>query len=253
MENITIEAQHRELLSRGRLNALRKEGWIPAVLYGGAKNSRSKTKTAGTLLKIEEKSFLKKVGSQKRSNVIVELKLGKESANAVVKEIQKDSVTRRMLHIDFQRIVMTEKLEVMVPIRFEGEAPGVKLSGGILEHIARELKISCLPKDMPAAIAVDISKLEIGQGISVKDIKEIPGVQILSDPNLLVANVVAPTVLEEAAAPAAAAAAEPEVIAKGKKPEEGQEGAVPAAGGKPVEKGAAAPATAKAGAPPQGR
>ena len=142
---------------------------------------------------------------------------------------------------------MTEKLEVMVPVHFEGEAPGVKLGGGILEHITREVRISCLPKDMPGAIMADISKLEIGQGVSVKDLKPLAGVEMLSDPNLLIANIVAPTILEETAVAAAPTAAEPEVIAKGKKPEEGAEG-TPAAAAKPGEKGAApAAAPAKGG------
>lgn len=237
METITIEAQNRELQSRGQLNAMRRNGWIPIVLYGESKRSSSKGKQGSTMLKIERKNFLKSLRAHGRSNLVVELKWGKEAANAVIKEIQTDIMTQGLIHVDFQRIVMTEKLEVNVPIHFEGESPGVKLSGGILEHITRDLKIVCLPKDIPKHVSVDVSKLEIGQSISVKDIGSIPGVQILSDPDQMVANVVAPTILEEITPAVEPLAAEPEVIAKGKKPEEGAEGAEPApAAGKPQDK-----------------
>lgn len=223
MQTITLDVQERELLSRGKLNGMRRGGWIPAVLYGAIRGAASKNKKSkNVLLQVHEKSFLKMVGPEQRSNAILELKWGQESANVVIKEIQRDVVSRHLLHIDFQKILMTEKLEVMVPIHVIGEAPGVKLSGGILEHITRELKILSLPKDIPQQIPVDVSHLEIGQGLSVKDIKEISGVQILADPHLLIVNVVAPTALEEAPAVAAPATTEPEVIAKGKKPEEGE-------------------------------
>lgn len=239
MEMVVLTAELRELSSHGKLNSTRKGGWIPAVLYGSEKSRSSNGKQKNALLKVNEKAFLKTVGTNKRSNVVLELKWGDQTAHVVIKEIQRDILTRQVIHIDFQRISMTEKIEVMVPIRIVGEAPGVKLSGGILEHVTRELKILCLPKDIPSEIAADVSQLEIGQGLSVKDLKEIPGVRNLSDPNLLVVNIVAPTVLEEIAAPAAATTAEPEVIAKGKKPEEEAAAAAPASQTKTPEKGAA--------------
>jgi len=238
METIKIEAEKREMLSRGKLNAMRTEGWIPVVLYGSDKKASSKPGSASIPLRIWKKSFFKSLGTHKGSNVIIDLHWGKESANTVIKEVQKDVVTEQLLHIDFHKIVLTEKLEVMIPIHFTGEAPGVKLSGGILEHIARELKIICLPKDIPSDVKVDITKLEIGQGISVKDLGSMPNVTILSDPNQLIVNIVAPTILEEVAPADVPVSTEPEVILKGKKPEEGKEGEAPAAtpqdkGGKP--------------------
>lgn len=246
MQNIKLEAETREPISNGKLNTLRKEGWIPAVLYGTDKAaSKNKKGSSNVLLKVNEKNFLKTVGSHK--SMIVELNWGSQNANVVIKELQRDPVSRKFIHIDFQKISMTEKLEVMVPIHTVGEAPGVKLAGGILEMITRELKVLCLPKDIPQAVNVDISHLEIGKGLSVKDIAAIPGVEILSDQNLLVVNIVAPAA--EEVAPAAATPtgpAEPEVIAKGKKPEEGEAaaGAAPAAG--KAEKGAPAATKEKA-------
>jgi large subunit ribosomal protein L25 len=143
---------------------------------------------------------------------------------------------------------MSEKIEISVPIHVVGEAPGVKVSGGTLEHLTRSLKVRCLPSNIPQMVEVNVSTLEIGQSILVKDLKPIEGVEILTDVGLIVVNVVVPKV-EEEVAPAAAAvpgAAEPEVIAKGKKEEEGAEGeaAKPAAGAdaKKPAAGAAAPA-----------
>ena len=247
MATISIEAQTRDKASQGGLNLMRREGWIPAVLYGG-----SKGKEDNVSLKLDGKTFLKTIAGHSTSSLILELKWEGQSANVLINEIQKEHLSSRPIHIDFHRVVMTKKLEVQVPIHLDGEAVGVKMSGGILEHITRDVRVSCLPKDIPERIHMDISALEIGQGLTVKDLKAPPGVEILSDPGQLVANVVAPTILEEVA-PAAAApgAAEPEVIAKGKKPEEGEaaEGqAAPAAAGK----GGAAQASPspKPGSPP---
>lgn len=249
MDTITLEAVTRTLQTRGKLSTLRHSGWIPAVLYGGAKKSSKKEAGSSVLLQVNEKIFLKTLVGRQWSNLILSLRWDKEDANVLIREIQRDVVSHKLLHIDFQKVAMDKKIEVMVPLHLSGEAPGVKLSGGILEHITREVKVSSLPKDIPRQIDIDVSHLEIGQGIQLKDLKEMPGVQILSDPNLLIVNIVAPTVLEEAPA-AAPVTTEPEVIAKGKKPEEGEaaEAAAPAAGKAP-EKGAAAPAKEKGAAP----
>ncbi len=225
MQTIILEAETRENLTNGQLKDLRKSGWIPAVLYGGTKKKSSKKEDGLGLLKVPEKSFLKILNNH---NAIVELKWGSQVEHVVIKEVQRDVVTEGCLHVDFQRINLTEKLELLVPIHFVGEAKGVKLSGGILQHMVRELKVLCLPKDAPSKIDIDVTHLDIGHGISVKDLKEISGVQILTDPNQLVANLVAPTILEEAPAVEAPTTAEPEVIAKGKKPEE-EDGTTPAA------------------------
>lgn len=251
MESITLEATTRNLVTTGKLHDLRKSGWLPAVLYGGTKKSDKKEPGNSIMLQVNEKIFTKTLVGNQWSNMIIMLKWEKESANVLVREIQRDVVTNKLLHIDFQRVAMDKKIEVMVPLHLAGEAPGVKLSGGIMEHITREIKISSLPKDIPHQIDVDVTHLEIGQGIQLKDLKEIPGVEIVSDPNLLIVNIVAPTILEEAPA-ATPVTTEPEVIAKGKKPEEGEAGAAaaaPAAGGKAPEKGAPAPGKDKGAAP----
>ena len=127
MQNVTIEAQPREQLSRGKLSDLRKSGGIPAVLYGGAKAAKSKKSDKGqTLLMLDEKSFVKML-TKEGSNVLLELKVGADKTNAVIKEIQRNYVTRKLIHVDFQRVDMAKKLEVSVPVHLTGEAPGVKL------------------------------------------------------------------------------------------------------------------------------
>src|SRR3989338_9781471 len=167
MQNVTVEAQLREQLSRGKLSALRKGGAIPAILYGGAKAKKSDK--GQTLLQINEKAFTKML-QKEGSNVLLELNVGSDKTNVVIKEIQRNYVTRKLIHVDFQRVDMSKKLEVSVPVHLAGEAPGVKLHGGILEHITREVRVSCLPKDIPHQIDVDISKLEIGKSLSVADL-----------------------------------------------------------------------------------
>jgi large subunit ribosomal protein L25 len=222
MQIVDLEAKQRELKTKGALQTIRQGGEIPAVVYGGKKNPST--------VSVVAKGFQQLVKAH-GENVVVNLKLGSETETVLVKEIQRDPLSRAFIHVDFQRISLTEKIEVDVPVHVKGEAPGVKLAGGILEHILREVRVRCLPTNIPGELHVDVSGLDINQGLRVKDIQLEEGLEILTDPEQLVVNIVAPTVLEEepaAAATAAAGPAEPEVIAKGKKPEEGAEAAAPA-------------------------
>lgn len=222
MKTIELGAERREGMTKGNLRQLRLKGQIPAVVYGGKADSSSLFINGKELAQV-----LKGHGT----NVLMDLKVGEKSEVVLLKDVQRHFVSHSILHVDFQRISMTEKLEVNVPLHVTGEAPGVKLSGGILEHILRELRVRCLPADIPDGINVDVSALQINQGLKVKDIPLPTGVEAVTDVNSLVINIVAPAE-EEAAAPAAAGApatAEPEVIAKGKKPEEGEAAAAPAA------------------------
>lgn len=232
MQTIEMNAKKRTVSTRSVLNSLRKVGEVPAVVYGGRKEPWP--------MSVNGKEFLQIVRAH-GINVVMNLKVGNETETVLVKEIQRDPLGHHILHIDFQRISLTEKIEVGVPVRVKGEAPGVKLSGGILEHILREVRVKCLPMAIPQALDIDVSSLQINQSLKVKDVARPEGMEILTEADQIVVNIVAPSELEEVT-PAAAVPtgpAEPEVIAKGKKPEEGEEGA------------AAAPAAAKdAKAPP---
>lgn len=235
MQTVELKGKKRDLSTKGALRRLRTEGEVPAVVYGGQKSP--------SVLAVSNKelqALLKTHGA----NVLVNLKLDSQAETVLVKEVQRDILTRSFIHIDFQRISMTEKIEVSVPVHVKGEAPGVKLSGGILEHILRELRVRCLPADIPAALEADVSALQLNQGLRVKDIPLPKGLEVITEAEQLVVNIVAPTVLEETPAPGAAAAAgpaEPEVIAKGKKPEEGEESAAAPAKGAAPAKDAKAP------------
>jgi large subunit ribosomal protein L25 len=225
MQRVELEVQARdEQLTAGKnLNQLRSEGWIPATLYGNGKPES---------VAIQHKAFAKALqGNKAGTNALFNVKLGGATALAVIKEIQRHLLKHTPIHIDFQRIDTKKKLETSIPVHPVGEAPGVKNGGGILEHITREVRVRCLPDDIPASIDLDITKLELGHGIKVKDLPALSGVEYLTLADTIVVNIVAPKV-EEVATPAAGAAAgaTPEVIAKGKKEEEGAAGAKPAAG-----------------------
>lgn len=223
MKEITLEAETREVSTKHNLKDLRAKGKIPAVFYG--KNEKSLS------LAIPAKKLDEAINSGFGSNVLINLKLGGATKTAIIKEIQRDIISQQPIHVDFQAISMQDKIEVNIPLHITGIAPGVKLSGGVLEHILREVRVSCLAKDIPKFINVDVSSLEINHLLAVKDLQKIDGVSILTDPNSIIVNIVSPTILEEAPAAAATEAeaaaavpAEPEVISKGKKEKE-EEGA----------------------------
>lgn len=219
--------------TRKTMAELRSSRRIPGVVYGGNGENR--------LVVIEERALadaLKTGGA----NAIIRLQHEKGEDTVILKEIQRHAVTSVPLHVDFQRIDLKKAISVKVPTHPVGEAPGVKLQAGILDQTMRELLIEALPGDIPQRIDVDISALEIGKAIHVKDIAVPKGVKLLDDPERIVVHVMVPAA-EEAPAPAegAAAGAEPEVIAKGKKEEEGEAAAGAEAKKEPAGKKEAAP------------
>lgn len=240
MQRIELEIKPRDLGEKEKprnLTQLRSEGWIPGTLYGNG-NPVS--------VAVDAKTFSKALHNPAGMNALFNLKLNGDVTLGIIKEVQRHVLKHNVIHVDMVRVNTKEKLELNVPVHTVGEAPGVKNSGGILEHITREIRIRCLPDDIPAAINLDVSTLELGDGVKVKDLPPLKGVEFLTASDTIVVNVVAPKV-EEVTAPtpaegAAATGAQPEVITKGKKEEEGAEGAAaPAAGAK----GASAPAAKK--------
>ncbi len=234
MQRIDLEVKPRELGQKekqGNLNQLRKEGWIPGNLYGNGKPVN---------IAIDAKTFAKAIHTKAGANALFNVKYGSETSLSVIKEVQRHIWKHHPIHVDLQRINMKEKLTLNIPVHITGEAPGVKNSGGILEHITREIRVKCLPDDIPATIEVDVSQLELGHGVKVKNLPAIKGVEVVTGPDIIIVNIVAPKVEEVVtpAADAAAAGAQPEVITKGKKDEEGA--AAPAAAG--AAKPGAAPA-----------
>ena len=214
MKEVILDAENRELGSKSSLENFRKQGKIPAVVYG------KEIKPASIV--VDSKAFMSIVEAN-GANVVINLKMKDGNQAAIIKELQRNILTQAPMHIDFQAISLKDKIEVSVPIHIEGVADGVKNFGGLMEFIEREVKVSCLPTNIPQKISVDVSPLGLGQGITIASLPQLDGVDYLQDPSTLIVHVVA--VSEKADASADAAPAEPEVISKGKKDKEGEEDA----------------------------
>jgi large subunit ribosomal protein L25 len=229
MARVSLKSETRELKTKNTLQTLRKDGKVPGVYYGQGEKTQTIT--------VNGKEFEKLLHSGVGKNVLIDLAIDGKTKTVIIKEIQRNLLDHTLSHVDFLAISMKEKIEINVPVHLTGTAIGVKDFGGILEHMIREIKVKCLPNDIPASINIDVTNLNIGDGFSVKDLPKMEGVDIVSEPSTLLINVVAPMKIEEvapaagdAAAAVAGAPAEPEVISKGKKDKE-EEGAVAAPAG----------------------
>ncbi|MDD3729987.1 MAG: 50S ribosomal protein L25, partial [Endomicrobiaceae bacterium] len=180
MKQVVLEAELRDVSKN--LNALKNSGKIPAVFYG--KNEKPVT------ISVDSKKFMSLI-EKEGANVIIELQLKDGKKTAIVKELQRHVLTQAPNHIDFQAISLTDKIEVMVPIHTEGIADGVKNFGGTMEHVIREIKVRCLPTNIPAKINVDVSALGIGQGITVGNLPKLDGIEYIHDASSIVINVLA--------------------------------------------------------------
>ena len=218
MPVIPLTGAKRDRLGKGGARKSRAAGQIPAVLYGHGE--------APIPVAVGTRAFEIALHKHEGGNPIVNLALDGSEYTALIRAVQYDPVTHAVLHLDFQHISLTETVEVKVALHFEGLATGVKDGGGILESIMREVEVRCLPTQIPPSISVDVSRLNIGDSIHVNELV-VPNVEILTDPTAAIVTVVPPTVMEEKPAEEVAVAegaAEPEVIAKGKKDEEGEGG-----------------------------
>lgn len=225
MDQITVEATPREDRGKNAARRMRRQGHVPAVLYGG--DGKSLT------LAVNTKQLAAIMRSQSGHNTIFKVKLPTGEQSAMLKDWQVDPLLGTLLHVDLLRVAMDVRMHVMVPVHTFGEAQGVKLQGGIFEMVTREVEIECLPSDIPGEIRVDISELMIGKQLRAGDLPiDAAKIKLVTDPQRVVAHVVALRAEEEkpaeAVAAEAAAPAEPELIKKGKK--EAEEGEEPAAG-----------------------
>jgi len=218
MADIEIQAVLRNGASKkGELSESRSKREIPAVVYGGEKK--------GNLHVVVHERALNDAIKAGGTNAIIHLKHDKGVETVIVKEMQRHVVTSAVVHVDFQRVDLKKKITVNVPVHVVGEAPGVKLHGGVLEHILREIEVEALPGDIPQTIEVDVSSLNIGDGVKAADLKVPAGVKVTEEAGQTVLHIVHATV-EEAPAPAAEgdAPAEPEVLKQKKEGEEAAEG-----------------------------
>lgn len=218
MEKVILKAEDRAGSGKKIARQLRVKGIVPANVYKGGKEAQS--------IQLVEEDLSEVLHTKAGENVIITMKItGAKDRTVVIKEIQRDPIKDKVLHVDFNEISLTEALKVNVPISAKGEPEGVKKDGGILEHVMWELQIECLPTAIPEKIEVDVSALKIGEAVFVKNITVAEGIKVLNDPELI-AMIVKPPKVEAPKAEAGAeeAAAEPELIRKKKEEEAGEEG-----------------------------
>src|SRR5271157_2185586 len=223
-----VEAKPRQGGGKNDARRLRASGMIPAVVYGAGQPTQA--------IAVDPKQMRRILNSETGHNSIFDLTVDGTSAKVMIVDWQYEPIKSALLHVDLKRIAMDKALRVSVPILMKGEAPGVKVQGGILEQLLREVEIECLPGDIPGHIDADISNLMFGQVVRVSDLPHVGKLKFITDENQPVAHVVAVKEVVEAApaaegvgaaAASTPSAAGPEVIKKGKQEVEGE----PAEGG----------------------
>ncbi len=212
MKTIELNVEKRSTIGKNEARRDRAAGRIPAVVYGAGKPN--------VPISVNRKALSDVFREGAGENAIFLLKLAgsDQSRHAMIREMQRDPVSRTPLHIDFVRVLMDVKITLKVPVEVVGIARGVKADGGILDLVTREIEIECLPGNIPAHLSVDVSELGIGDAIRISQIPAVEGVAIVDNPEKVVAHVAHPTREEEpvAAAEGAAEPVEPEVLKKGK-------------------------------------
>lgn len=215
MPEIVVPAESRSETGKNANRRLRTRGMIPGVLYGTGK--------AAVPVAVSPREIGNVLKSAAGENTLFDLDLAGERRKVILKEFQREPLRGTILHADFYEVALDKALVVTVHVELEGTPVGVKIQGGIVDFVTRELEVECLPADIPERIVVDISHLELGKHLRVSDLRLGDRVQVLAEPDVVIAHVVLPRaeVAAEAAAaetvaPAEPGAAEPEVIKKGK-------------------------------------
>lgn len=216
MKTLQVIAQPRTSCGASAVGRLRRQGILPAVVYGAGRPGRN--------IQMSLHDFEQTLRGHAGEHLLMDLIIGNEPpVKVLLKEIQHHPVSGRMIHVDFHEVTMTKKLRVEIPIRLVGEPVGVSQQGGVLEHLIRALAVECLPGDMIEHIDLDVSGLHIGESLTVAHIQLDPTrFTVLTPPEVAVATVAAPRVEEEpvpAEVAAAELAAEPEVIREKKEEE----------------------------------
>jgi len=231
---IIVESAPRSDRGKNEARRLRQIGKVPAVLYGG--------KGKAVTLAVNAKQVGAILRSATGHNTLFQIDLAGKHEPAIVKDWQVDPITGRLLHVDLLRVSMDVRMRVQVPVHTFGEPAGVKQQGGVFEVVNREVEVECLPGDIPTEFKLDVSGLMLGKQLRAADISiDTTKLKLITDPDRVLAHVVALRVEEEKPAEAVAAEgvapAEPEVIKKGKKEVEGEEGTEGEAKAEKVEKG----------------
>ncbi len=193
---VQLKAQSRTTGGKGAARAMRRSGQVPAVIYGRGRDPARLTVDATELGRLLERIV--------PASTIVELTLDGATVRTLIREVQRHPVRPGVVHVDFYEIHAGEKIRLEIPIHCVGIPEGVRNQGGTLDQVIRSVEIAVLPADIPEKVELDVTALLIGKSLHVSDLT-IPNAEILMDPSLTVATVVAPRI-EEVAAPAAAAA-----------------------------------------------
>lgn len=213
MEKVVLEARKRTQINKAARSALRKEGRVPAVFYSKHHEPIS--------IDVAERALHPLVFTSKTHLISLNLD-GQEELECIIKDVQFDPVTEKIVHIDLLGLKRGEKIQIEVPVQLIGTPIGIK-EGGILQHSLHKLDIECLPANIPEHIEVNVSDLKLGSAIHVADLK-FENLEILNSPESIIASVVHPKVeKEETPAGEGEEAKEPEVIAKGKAEEKEEE------------------------------
>jgi len=218
-----LVAEFRDAEGKGASRRLRRANKVPAILYGGHREPRA--------LALDHTRLMLMLENERFYSTIINLRVGDVSQAAVLKDVQRHPAKNAVLHVDLQRVLENEKIRIAIPLHFKGEAsaPGVK-AGGLVSHLRNEIEVSCLPKDLPEFVDVDLSGLGMNQMIYLADLKVPEGVEILelshgrNSPVVSIHHARAEEVETPAAEAAAGAAAAPAAAA-----------AAPAAAAKPAE------------------
>lgn len=210
-----LVAEFRGTQGKGASRRLRRAGKVPAILYGGHSEARALT--------LDHQKLMLMLENERFYSTILNLKVGDQSQAAILKDVQRHPFKNAVVHVDFQRVEESQKIRISIPLHFVGAAvaPGVKSQGGIVSHLRTEVEVSCLPKDLPEFIEVDLSSLSLNESVHMSQLKIPAGVELVSlaKEDAAVAAIFSPRAEEP----------EPTVAAAGAAPAEGAAAAAPAA------------------------
>jgi len=236
MPEFVVPAESRNESGKNVSRRLRSRGMIPGVVYAAGKDA-----VAVAVSPLAIGAILKSASGE---NTLFDLELAGQRRKVILKEFQREPLRGKLLHADFYEVALDKALQVKVHIELSGTPVGVKVQGGIVDFVTRELEVVCLPADIPEKITVDISHLELNKHLRVSELKLGDKVKVLAEPEVVIVHVVVPRAEAEPTAEAApvegaaaeAGAAEPEVIKKGKAETEGAAEEKPEKGGGKAEK-----------------
>ena len=210
-QQVKLKAEKRTVVGRNAIKKIKAQGLVPGVIYGSQAEPMA--------LQVEARALTNVLAHALSEHVLVELEIadGSQSTNrlALIQEVQHHPLRPELLHVDFHAVSATEKITSEVPIEAVGDALGVRTFGGLLEHSLRTLEVECFPQDLPEIVRIDVTNLNIGESLHVRDIPLPSGVESLTPADLTVVSVVASRVGEEVTEAAETPAA-PEVITEKK-------------------------------------